>query len=44
MTKLGFDEGFHHPAAHLRQVELDKRSVGGVGVDLIYVPKPRFGQ
>jgi hypothetical protein len=33
-----------HPAAHLHQVEIDKRSVGGVGVDLNHILKPRFGQ
>jgi hypothetical protein len=33
-----------HPAAHLHQVEIDKRSVGGVGVDINHILKPRFGQ
>jgi hypothetical protein len=33
-----------HPAAHLHQVEIDKRSVGGIGVDLNEILKPRFGQ
>ncbi|MBN3454084.1 MULTISPECIES: DUF1906 domain-containing protein [Mycolicibacterium] len=33
-----------HPAAHLHQVEIDERSVGGVGVDINHVLKPRFGQ
>lgn len=33
-----------HPAAHLHQVEIDKRSVGGVGVDLNHVLQSRFGQ
>lgn len=33
-----------HPAAHLHQVEIDKRSVGGVGVDINHVLKPQFGQ
>ena len=33
-----------HPGAHLHQVEIDKRSVGGVGVDINHVLKPRFGQ
>ena len=33
-----------HPGAHLHQVEIDKRSVGGVGVDINHILKPRFGQ
>jgi Domain of unknown function (DUF1906)/TAT (twin-arginine translocation) pathway signal sequence len=33
-----------HPGAHLHQVEIDKRSVGGIGVDLNHILKPRFGQ
>jgi hypothetical protein len=33
-----------HPAAHLHQVEIDKRSVAGVGVDLNHILQPRFGQ
>jgi hypothetical protein len=33
-----------HPAAALHQVEIDKRSVGGVGVDVNEVLKPQFGQ
>ena len=33
-----------HPAAHLHQVEIDARSVGGVGVDVNHVLKPQFGQ
>jgi hypothetical protein len=33
-----------HPAAHLHQVEIDKRSVGGVGVDINHILKARFGQ
>lgn len=40
----GSPKGFTHPAAHLHQVEIDARSVGGVGVDLDHVLKPRFGQ
>ncbi|WP_255407267.1 glycoside hydrolase domain-containing protein [Mycobacterium sp. AT1] len=43
-TPPGFAEGFTHPAAHLHRVEIDARSVGGVGVDLNHVLKPRFGQ
>lgn len=33
-----------HPAAHLHQVEIDQRSVGGVGVDVNNILKPSFGQ
>ena len=32
-----------HPAAHLHRVEIDKRSVAGVGVDINHILKPRFG-
>ncbi|WP_280393244.1 glycoside hydrolase domain-containing protein [Nocardia wallacei] len=34
----------HHPAAHLHQIEIDKRRVGGVGVDVNEVLKPDYGQ
>ena len=40
----GSPPGFVHPAAHLHQVEIDKRSVGGVGVDINQILKPNFGQ
>jgi Domain of unknown function (DUF1906) len=40
----GSPPGFTHPAAHLHQVEIDKRSVGGVGVDVNQILKPGFGQ
>ena len=40
----GSPKGFTHPAAHLHQVEIDKRSVGGVGVDVNHILQPRFGQ
>ncbi|MDF2823429.1 MAG: hypothetical protein K0R68_837 [Mycobacterium sp.] len=33
-----------HPAAHLHQVEIDKRKVAGVGVDVNHILKPSFGQ
>jgi hypothetical protein len=33
-----------HPAAHLHQVEIDQRNVGGIGVDVNHILKPRFGQ
>ncbi|MEV6555862.1 DUF1906 domain-containing protein [Nocardia sp. NPDC051756] len=34
----------HHAAAHLHQIEIDKRTVGGVGVDVNEVLKPDYGQ
>jgi hypothetical protein len=40
----GTPKGFVHPAANLHQIEIDKRNVGGVGVDVNHVLKPRFGQ
>ncbi|GBG39641.1 hypothetical protein NJB14197_38870 [Mycobacterium montefiorense] len=40
----GSPKGYAHPAANLHQVEIDKRSVGGVGVDINEILKPQFGQ
>jgi hypothetical protein len=40
----GSPGGRTHPAAHLHQVEIDKRNVGGVGVDINNICKPQFGQ
>jgi hypothetical protein len=40
----GSPKGFAHPAAHLHQVEIDKRNVGGIGVDINHILKPQFGQ
>jgi hypothetical protein len=40
----GSPKGFVHPAAQLHQVEIDKRSVAGVGVDVNHILKARFGQ
>lgn len=40
----GSPKGYTHPAAHLHQVEIDKRKVAGVGVDVNDVLKPSFGQ
>lgn len=34
----------HHPAAHMHQIEIDQREVGGVGVDVNEVLKPDYGQ
>src|SRR6476469_6737558 len=33
-----------HRAAHIHQVEIDKQSVGGVGVDINHILQRRFGQ
>ncbi|HLS76301.1 MAG TPA: DUF1906 domain-containing protein [Nocardia sp.] len=40
----GTPKGFVHPAAHLHQFEIDKRTVDGVGVDLNTILKPEYGQ
>ncbi|MGH3970680.1 MAG: DUF1906 domain-containing protein [Mycobacterium sp.] len=40
----GSPRGYSHPAAALHQVEIDKRSVGGVGVDVNNILRPQFGQ
>jgi hypothetical protein len=40
----GSPKGYPHPAANLHQVEIDKRSVGGIGVDVNEILKPQFGQ
>ncbi|WP_067467677.1 DUF1906 domain-containing protein [Nocardia amamiensis] len=40
----GTPEGFVHPAAHLHQFEIDKRSIDGVGIDLNNVLAPEYGQ
>ena len=40
----GSPGGYTHPAANMHQVEIDKRSVGGVGVDINNICKPQFGQ
>ena len=40
----GSPGGRTHPAANLHQVEIDKRHVGGVGVDINNICKPQFGQ
>jgi Domain of unknown function (DUF1906) len=40
----GSPPGYTHPAAHLHQVEIDKRSVGGVGVDVNHILRAQFGQ
>jgi hypothetical protein len=40
----GSPGGTAHPAANLHQVEIDKRSVAGIGVDVNHILKPQFGQ
>lgn len=40
----GSPKGYTHPAANLHQVEIDRRTVGGVGVDVNTILKPQFGQ
>ncbi len=34
----------HHPAAHIHQIEIDARRIGGIGVDVNDVLKPDYGQ
>ena len=36
--------GQTHPAANLHQVEIDSRTVGGIGVDINQIRTPQFGQ
>lgn len=40
----GSPQGFTHPAASLHQVEIDRRKVAGVGVDVNNICRPQFGQ
>ena len=40
----GSPAGYTHPAANLHQVEIDKRQVAGVGVDVNEILQPQFGQ
>ncbi|MFD4291887.1 DUF1906 domain-containing protein [Rhodococcus sp. NPDC058505] len=40
----GTPEGYVHPEAHLHQFEIDKRAVGGVGVDLNSILRADYGQ
>lgn len=41
---FGSPGGVAHPAANLHQVEIDRRTVGGVGVDVNEILQPPFGQ
>lgn len=34
----------HHPAAHLHQIEIDRRQIAGVGIDVNEILKPDYGQ
>jgi hypothetical protein len=40
----GSPGGIAHQAANLHQVEVDKRKVGNVGVDINEILAPEFGQ
>ncbi|NKY85870.1 DUF1906 domain-containing protein [Nocardia veterana] len=40
----GTPKGFVHPAANLHQIEIDERSVDGVGVDVNTILTPEYGQ
>ncbi|MEV6257141.1 DUF1906 domain-containing protein [Nocardia sp. NPDC051911] len=40
----GTPKGFVHPAANLHQVEIDKQSIDGVGIDVNNVLTPEYGQ
>ncbi|MEV6767175.1 glycoside hydrolase domain-containing protein [Nocardia sp. NPDC051030] len=40
----GSPKGYVHPDAHLHQFEIDKRSVGGIAVDVNSVLAPQYGQ
>jgi hypothetical protein len=40
----GTPKGFVHPSAHLHQIEIDKRAIDGVGVDINNVLAPEYGQ
>ena len=40
----GTPKGFVHPAAHLHQIEIDKRRIEGVGIDVNTVLKADYGQ
>ncbi|MFG1791691.1 DUF1906 domain-containing protein [Nocardia sp. NPDC049149] len=40
----GTEPGYVHPAAHLHQFEIDKRSIDGIGIDLNNALQPNFGQ
>ncbi|WP_329413203.1 DUF1906 domain-containing protein [Nocardia vinacea] len=40
----GTPKGFVHPSAHLHQIEIDKRAIDGIGVDVNNVLAPEYGQ
>ncbi|CAJ1495649.1 DUF1906 domain-containing protein [[Mycobacterium] kokjensenii] len=41
---FGSPGGTAHPAANLHQVEIDRRTVGGIGVDVNEILQPQFGR
>ncbi|MGY4099588.1 DUF1906 domain-containing protein [Nocardia sp. R16R-3T] len=40
----GTPKGFVHPAAHLHQIEIDKRDIDGIGVDVNNILAAEYGQ
>lgn len=40
----GTPQGYVHPAAHLHQFEIDKRTVDGIGIDRNSILKPDYGK
>lgn len=40
----GTPKGFVHPAAHLHQIEIDKRAIDGIGVDVNNILAAEYGQ
>jgi len=40
----GTPRGFVHPSAHLHQIEIDKRAIDGIGVDVNDILAPEYGQ
>ncbi|MFD1811491.1 DUF1906 domain-containing protein [Rhodococcus gannanensis] len=40
----GTPDGYVHPAAHLHQFEIDKRSIDGIGIDRNTILKADYGQ
>ncbi|MET8878850.1 DUF1906 domain-containing protein, partial [Nocardia sp. NPDC004604] len=40
----GTPKGFVHPSAHLHQIEIDKRAIDGIGVDVNNILAAEYGQ
>ncbi|MEV6338193.1 DUF1906 domain-containing protein [Nocardia vinacea] len=40
----GTPKGFVHPSAHLHQIEIDKRAIDGIGVDVNNILTAEYGQ